>query len=227
MSTTLFASPETAFQPGFEFPKPLTEKYQPRSFADFVGLEKPRKVMANLAAKPRQASFIFRGPSGTGKTTLALALVAQMPAELHHIPAKECDLATVKSICDLCWTIPQVNWQPVPMHIVIVDEADRMTEGAQLAFLSKLDVTDRPPNTIFIFTCNATANLEDRFISRCQVLEFSSYGIAADAAKLLERVWFAEAPEGAQAPNFNRLVKDASNNLRSALGALETELMAI
>ena len=39
-----------------------------------------------------------------------------------------------------------------------------MTPAAQLALLSKLDATAFPPNTVFIFTCNETGNLEPRFL---------------------------------------------------------------
>jgi DNA polymerase III delta prime subunit len=50
------------------------------------------------------------------------------------------------------------------MHLVLIDEADGMTNPAQLALLSKLDATPFPPNTIFVFTCNGTDGLEPRFI---------------------------------------------------------------
>ena len=76
-----------------------------------------------------------------------------------------------------------------------------------------------------IFTCNATDRLEPRFLSRLHTIEFSSYGISGDAAALLARVWTAEAGD-APAPNFARLVKDSSNNVREALMRLETEIMA-
>jgi replication-associated recombination protein RarA len=77
-------------QTALAFPEPLTEKYRPTTVDGFVGLEKPRKVMAKLAANPFPSAWYFLGPSGTGKTTLALALAAQMPAELHHIASKKC-----------------------------------------------------------------------------------------------------------------------------------------
>jgi DNA polymerase III delta prime subunit len=62
-----------------------------------------------------------------------------------------------------------------------------MTPAAQVSLLSKLDATNFPPNTIFIFTCNATDRLEPRFLSRCHVIDFSSYGISAEASQLLEK----------------------------------------
>jgi hypothetical protein len=34
------------------FPQPLTEKYRPRAIADFVGLERPKKIIGKFAAQP-------------------------------------------------------------------------------------------------------------------------------------------------------------------------------
>lgn len=75
---------------------------------------------------------------------------------------------------------------------MLADEADQMANAAQLALLSKLDSTDPAPNTIWIFTANDTERLERRFLSRCKVLEFSSYGLAGEIAAYLDKVWHAE-----------------------------------
>jgi replication-associated recombination protein RarA len=75
-----------------EFPQPLSERYRPQRIHDFIGLERPKKIITAFAAKPYPSAWIFLGSSGTGKTTMALALAAELPAELHHIPAKECTL---------------------------------------------------------------------------------------------------------------------------------------
>lgn len=88
-----------------------------------------------------------------------------------------------------------------------------------------LDATAFPPQTIFIFTCNATEGLEVRFLSRTRQIEFSSYGMASEATRLLESIWQRES-SGASAPNFARIVKESSNNIRGALMTLETELLA-
>jgi hypothetical protein len=47
------------------------------------------------------------------------------------------------------------------------------------------------PSTVFIFTANDTERLQDRFLSRCMVLQFQSHGMAKEAACLLERIWLA------------------------------------
>jgi replication-associated recombination protein RarA len=209
-------------QSSLAFPVSLTERYRPHLIADFVGLEKPRKLAASIAARPFDSSWVFVGASGTGKTTLAMAIAETMPAEIHHIPSQECNLATLERVCYSCHFVPMSGCR---RHIILIDEADQMSAAAQLYCLSKLDGTAPILDTIWIFTCNATARFEARFLSRNKVIEFSSYGIAAGAADLLASIWAKESPAGSSAPNFARIVKDANNNIREALQKLEVELM--
>ncbi|MGC2226955.1 MAG: AAA family ATPase [Candidatus Sulfotelmatobacter sp.] len=208
-------------QTAFDFPQPLAEKYRPQRIQDFVGLDKAKRIVANFVAKPYPSAWLFVGPSGTGKTTMGLALAAEMPAELHHIPAKECTLEAVQEVCRKCHYSPRSDeWKPVRFHVVLIDEADQMSNAAQLALLSKLDATAFPPNTIFVFTCNGTDNLEKRFLSRCRTIEFSSYGMANEIAGLLSAIWDKETDNPVDRPNFQRIVKDAKNNVRDALMSL-------
>jgi replication-associated recombination protein RarA len=211
-------------QAGLSFPASLSEKYRPHSLQDFVGLEKPKKVLAKFAASPfPNAAFLFVGPSGTGKTCAALALCEMIGGELHHVPSQSCNVATVEDVTRQCHYVPQNN----TLHVVLVDEADQMTPQAQLAFLSKLDGTAFPPQTVFIFTANDAERLQDRFLSRCMTLQFSSHGVAKEAANLLEKIWQAEAGETAVKPNFLRLVQDSHNNLRDAVNSLQVELLMV
>jgi len=96
-------------------------------------------------------------------------------------------------------------------------------DAAQKFLLSKLDGSEPCPQTIWIFTCNATDRLEERFLSRTLRLEFNSYGAGTDIADLLARVWEAEA-NGAPCPNLRKL---ACGNVRESLSRLESELLAI
>jgi len=145
---------------------------------------------------------------------MAMALAEMIPAEIHHIPSQECNLENIERVRRTCQYVPMAGCK---MHLVLVDEADRMSDAAQVSLLSKLDATNFPPSTIFIFTSNDSARL--------RVVDFSSYGLAAETTELLARIWNENAPSSTPAPNFARLVKNSNNNVRESLMRLETELM--
>lgn len=210
-------------QTDFAFPQSLAEKYRPARIADFIGLERPKRVLSAFCKRPASGAWLFVGPSGVGKSTMALAVAAELAAELHTIPSQKCNAQTIDDTVRRCWYAPMT---PGGFHVVLADEADQMTNGAQLALLSKLDSTDPAPNTIWIFTANDTERLERRFLSRCKVLEFSSYGLAGEIASYLAKVWHAEGGNG-NCPDLARLAKDSRNNVRDCLMRLETELLAL
>jgi DNA polymerase III gamma/tau subunit len=209
--------------PSLSFPQSLAEKYRPRSIAEFVGLQKPKKILAKFARTPYPSAWLFTGSSGVGKTSMAQALCAEIGGELHHIQSQKCTVEAIEKICHDCHYLP---FSPGGFHVVLCDEADRMSNAAQLALLSKLDATAFPPNTIFIFTCNETGSLEPRFLSRCRVIEFSSYGMAGDIATFLDNVWREEGANR-NAPDLARLAKESRNNVRDCLMRLEVELMSL
>jgi replication-associated recombination protein RarA len=229
MATSLFEVGASApMQVGFTFPESLSDKYKPKRVADFMQAF-PRKVMLSLLANPKPSAWFFLGASGLGKTEMALAVANELPAQIHHIASKDCDLEAVRRIKLACHYVPHDMFHPerrCKMHAVIVDEADQMSGPAQLAFLSLLDATGFPPNTIFIFTGNSTAGLEARFMSRVKMLPFSKEGMSGKIVELLATIWAREAGD-VPAPNFARIVKDSCNNTRDAINVLEIELMAL
>jgi DNA polymerase III gamma/tau subunit len=234
----LFPEMLPAVQGGLGFPEPLTEKYAPKTLDEFVGMENVIKPLKGFAAKLSAANdiagsrgFVFHGSSGTGKTRMAFAFAREVQGEVHHIPAQECTIETIRDLAYNCRHVPTKGaptWEALRYHVIIVDEADLMSPAAQNACLSYLDGTNPLPNTIWIFTCNAVERFADRFLSRNMQFDFSSYGLAKGAIALLERVWKLERGQTASdsQPNFARIVKDSANNIRAALQALELELMA-
>jgi DNA polymerase III gamma/tau subunit len=168
--------------------------YRPKSISEFIGLDKPKRILSKFAEQPYPSAWLLVGPSDIGKTSMAQALCAQMRGELHHIPSQKCTVDAIEKACHDCH-----------FYVVLCDEADRMTPAAQLALLSKLDATAFPPNTVFIFTCNSPEGLEPRFLSRCRVIEFSSYGMAGEIAGYLNTVWHAEGGNG-NGPDLARAV---------------------
>lgn len=200
----------------------LTTKYQPKRIAEFAGLKLAKAMMAKLTADPWASAWLFVGAAGTGKTTLGLAVAAELNAELHHIPAAGCTLETVRSVAQSCYYMPMCggSW-----HVVLIDEGDQMSNSAQLALLSYLDATAFPPNTIFIITCNGTGKLEPRFLSRCRTIQFDGGADSKDVANFLFGVWVKETGSFSDAPIMRDLIANNGGNIRGALMGLEMELL--
>ena len=218
--TLLFA--ELAPDPCLNFTEPLSERYRPQCIADFAGLGEVKKVLAGFVQRPMNCGFLFLGPAGTGKTSMGLALASELQGFVHHVKAGDCTVEEVRRLALSCWhCVPQ----GFKRHVVLIDEADCMSNAAQLAILSYLDGTETIPDTVWVFTANATDRLADRFLSRNRVLNFSTYGIQSDAAVLLESVWTREAAPELAKPNFARIIKENLGNVRAALMTLETKLL--
>lgn len=196
----------------------LVEKYRPTKISDFIGIESAREDAAALIAKPYSSAWCFVGESGTGKTTLAQAIAGELGAELHHIPSQNCTVETVKQLRHKLAFAPMfgARW-----HVVIVDEADEMSPAAENAWLSLTDSTNRPVDTIIIFTCNSTEKLKQRFLSRTFVVKFSNYGIQKETAEMLAEIWKKETNGASPLPNFARIVKEANGNVRESLQVLQ------
>jgi replication factor C subunit 2/4 len=213
-------------QSTLDFPQPLYEKYRPHTIDGFIGLERQKKILSAFARRPSPCAWLFPGPSGIGKSTMAMALCESINGELHHIPSQEANIGTLEEVIRMCWYVPKHN----SFHVVLVDEFDKCSPAFQLALLSKLDSTAPVPQTIWIFTSNGTEQelkdkFEARFLSRCRVLEFSSYGMRAEIAALLATIWQKETGKAGEL-NWERIAKDSGTNVRAALSALELELLA-
>lgn len=238
--------PQSAFdlgqqvQNGIGFPLSLAERYQPRKIEDFIGLARPKQFLTNLLAKPRPCALLFVGPPGAGKTAMAMAFAEQLPGSLHHVSAQKCDVATLDALNDKFAYSPPVG----KFWICLVDEADQMTEKAQLQLCSRLDGTaalkpmfgggferGTPPPIIWIFTCNGHGedqtevpySFAPRFKSRNMVVPFPAVS-PSELAAYLEKLWNIEGGTACDAAYFSYMADGIG--VRDALMRLESDLLA-
>ena len=84
----------------------LTERYRPLRITDFAGLDKPKRICSRIAQNPQRGAYLFVGPSGTGKSSMARALAREINAEIQFIPSQECNLPRIQQVVSACYYAP-------------------------------------------------------------------------------------------------------------------------
>jgi len=150
---------------------------------------------------------------------MAEAVSKLIGGEIHEIPSQSCNVESIEAVMRICAYVPQGGRGA--FHVIIANEADRMSPAGQVKFLSILDRV--PDQTIIFFTANDTACLEKRFLSRCRVLNFKAETVESELAAYLERIYKAEG--GTFPVDFPKIARECENNVRAALGRLDVELL--
>jgi DNA polymerase III subunit gamma/tau len=170
----------------------LYRKYRPQTFADVVGQEAVVRTLTNAIEqdKVRQA-YLFAGPRGTGKTSLARILAKSVncvqgptatPDNTCHacvaisngtsLDVVEMDAASQRGIDDIREIRERVVLQPVEgrSKVYILDEAHQLTDAAWNALLKLIE--EPPPHLLFVFCTTELQKVLPTVRSRCQTFVF-------------------------------------------------------
>ena len=182
----------------------LYRKYRPQTFAEVVGQEAVVRTLTNAIeqGKVRQA-YLFAGPRGTGKTSLARILAKGIncahgptasPDNTCHactsitsgtsLDVIEMDAASQRGIDDIRDIRDRVVLQPVEgrSKIYILDEAHQLTDAAWNALLKLIE--EPPPHLVFIFCTTELQKVLPTVRSRCQTFVFRRPRLADIVRKL-------------------------------------------
>ena len=144
----------------------LVEKYRPTVLENYVGNVNIKKTISKYLEQNDIQNFIFYGPAGTGKTTLAKLIVNNLECDYVYINAS--DERGIETIRDKVSSFASVA-SFKPLKVVILDEADFLTIQAQASLRNIIETFSR--TTRFILTCNYVERIIDPLQSRCQVLK--------------------------------------------------------
>jgi replication factor C small subunit len=142
------------------------EKYRSQNLSTYVGNEQIKGTISKYLEQNDIQNFIFYGPAGTGKTTLAKLIVNNLNCDYLYINAS--DERGIDTIRDKVQGFSSVA-SFKPLKVVILDEADFLTIQAQASLRNIIETFAR--TTRFILTCNYVERIIDPLQSRCQVLK--------------------------------------------------------
>jgi replication factor C small subunit len=144
----------------------LNEKYRPVKLDDYVGNKNLKSSIAKQLEQNDIQNYLFYGPAGTGKTTLAKLIVKNLDCD--HIYINASDERGIETIRDKVSSFASVaSFKPI--KVVILDEADFLTIQAQASLRNIIETFSR--TTRFVLTCNYIERVIDPLQSRCQTFK--------------------------------------------------------
>lgn len=174
----------------------LYRKYRPSSFEDVVGQDKVVKVLRHaIASNKISHAYLFAGPRGTGKTTMA-KLIARMVNCQNPVDGEPCgkcenclrgvslnedvieiDAASNNGVDEIRELRDKVSLVPTKSKykIYIIDEVHMLTTGAFNALLKTLE--EPPAHAIFILATTELHKIPITVASRCQKFQFTKLGM--------------------------------------------------
>jgi DNA polymerase III subunit gamma/tau len=171
----------------------LYRTYRPQTFDEVVGQEPVVRTLKNAISSGRlRQAYIFAGPRGTGKTSMARILAkalncAQGPttepdntchacvaiANGTSLDVVEMDAASQRGIDDIREIRERVVLQPAEgrYKVYILDEAHQLTDAAWNALLKLIE--EPPPHLMFVFCTTDLPKVIPTVRSRCQTFVFA------------------------------------------------------
>lgn len=165
------------------------ERFRPKEFKDIVGNEEAVSRLEVFSKEGNMPNIILSGPPGCGKTTTILCLarkilgpnVKQAVLELNASNDRGIDVVRNKI---KIFAQTKVTLDPGKQKLIILDEADSMTESAQQALRRIIELYSK--TTRFAFACNNFDKMIEPIQSRCAVVKFTRLNDNQIRGKLID-----------------------------------------
>ncbi len=218
----------------------MARKYRPMGFGEVVDQKHVVTTLVNAINSKRIAhAYLFSGPRGTGKTTVARILAKALNCEKgptsepcnqcsacqeinagRSIDVFEMDAASKSKVEDIRGLIIEgVKYAPVrgKYKVYIIDEVQMLSDSAFDALLKTIE--EPPPNVVFVFATTAPQDVPPTILSRCQRFEFKRIPFN----DLVETISTISEKEGLEMEKeaIYTLARKADGSLRDSLSLLD------
>ncbi|GAM40802.1 DNA replication factor complex subunit [Talaromyces pinophilus] len=206
-----------------DYELPWVEKYRPVYLDDIVGNTETIERLKIIAKDGNMPHVIISGMPGIGKTTSILCLARQMLGDAYKEAVLELNASDERGIDVVRNRIKgfaqkKVTLPPGRHKLVILDEADSMTPGAQQALRRTMEIYST--TTRFAFACNQSNKIIEPLQSRCAILRYSRL-TDGQVVKRLSQICEAEKVEFSE-DGIAALVFSAEGDMRQAINNLQS-----
>ncbi|EKD19268.1 uncharacterized protein L3040_009292 [Drepanopeziza brunnea f. sp. 'multigermtubi'] len=213
--------------------QPWVEKYRPKNLNDVTAQDHTITVLQRTLQSSNLPHMLFYGPPGTGKTSTVLALAKELYGpelmksrvlELNASDERGISIVRekVKDFARMQLSNPSPAYRALypcpPYKIIILDEADSMTQDAQSALRRTMETYSKI--TRFCLICNYVTRIIDPLASRCSKFRFKSLDVG-NAKRRVEEIAEKEGvslEDGAA----ETLIRCSEGDLRKAITFLQS-----
>lgn len=203
------------------------EKYRPDTLDGYIGNDSLKSKVGKMIASGDVPHLLLSGPAGTGKTTVAKIIVKNIECDYLYINASdENNVDTVRN--KIKGFASTMGFKP--LKVIILDEADYLTQNAQAALRNIMETFSR--SCRFILTCNYVERMIEPIISRTQqfhVVPPSKVDVAKHLVGILKKEGVEYTPSDvkllvdAHYPDIRKVIGETQSNTVDNVLKLDAE----
>lgn len=201
--------------------QPLAERMRPKNLEEYIGqnhLTREGEIIREIISKKQPTSLIFWGPPGSGKTTLARIIAAELETDFVEISAVTAKKADIQKFVERA----KINWQLNQRTLLFVDEIHRFSKSQQDTFLPHVE--SGLITLIGATTENPSFEVINPLLSRSRVIVLEPHS-KTDMVHIIERaIKLEEANKRVSKDAVELLAEMSGGDARVALSNLELAL---